>query len=192
MTEGVIEYPLRTPAIYWIVVGAMVAIALVGAGLAIYTHLHGLSGVLEVICLALIATPALYLRGTREYRASGAIKLAPGVVVVPDWRGEPIAFAADRLRLHVTRVTVRLTFLGVGVGDVSRGKVIALEAAGTRRRISTLTLVEPDHGDALIEDLERVLRGEAPRGPNAPTHGRPAAPPDRYQEELERELAALD
>lgn len=192
MAATAIDYPVRTPTLYWFVVGAMVAIGLVGVGLLVLSLRHGLSIGLALICGAIALVPAFYLRVTREYRARGVIRLAPGTIVVPDARGEPLTFAADRVRVRITPVVVRFTLFGIGVGDLSRGKVIELEAAGTRRRISTLTLVDTDHAGDLIDDLERVLRGEAPQGPRAPTHGRPPAPADHYEDQLERELRALD
>lgn len=188
---GAIEYPVRTPAAYWVVFGALCALCLAAVGALLpYLRLASLSQL--ALLLGLAVAPALYLRVSREYRGSGAIRLALGSIVVPDLRGQPLTFTSEDVRVTVTPVTVRFTLFGIGVGDLARGKVIEVVGPAGQRRLSTLALAEPDHGEALIEDLERVLRGEAPRGPSAPPVWRPPKPLERYEEELERELAALD
>jgi hypothetical protein len=99
----------------------------------------------------------------------------------------------ERLKLEVIRVKVRATMAGIPVASISRGMVLDLRADGRHRRLSTLTLVEPDHGESLLADLERVLRGEDPRGPAAFfTPPSPPRPRDALEAELDRELAALD
>ncbi|MEZ4451814.1 MAG: hypothetical protein R3B09_20290 [Nannocystaceae bacterium] len=193
MSDGAIEYPVRTPPLYWVVVGALIALAAGCAGLLLFGLRHALSWLLLALTALVIAAPALYLAGTREYRVRGAIVLRVGSIVVPDHRGTPLGFDAARVRMTVTPVVVRFTLLGIGIGDMSRGTVLTFEAAGTRRRLSTLTLVDPDQTAALLADLQRVLQGEAPRGPHAvDLGGGPPVEPDRYRDQLERELAALD
>lgn len=186
-----IEYPVRTPSSYWLVFGAFCAVCLASVGALVPLLRVASPGQLAII-LGLLATPALYLRFTREYRGSGSVRLAIGSIVVPDLRGRPLTFGVDHVRITVTPVTVRFTLFGLGVGDMSRGKVIEVVGPAGHRRLSTLALAEPDHGDALVDDIERVLRGEAPRGPSAPPVWRPPEPLKRYEEQLERELAALD
>jgi hypothetical protein len=187
-------YPVRTPPAYWFVVAALAVLGAVGAGLAIYSvarghfswTIVGLGGLLAVVAVVYVVT-------TKEYRARGIIRLTAGSVEVPDPRGAPQTFPTAGLQLEVIRVSVRYKLVGMTVADVSRGSVIVLRAGGLQRRISTLTLVDPDQAPALIADLEAIVRGEAPRGPQPPQpRPTPVGPPDRLEQQLERELAALD
>ena len=76
---------------------------------------------------------------------------------------------------------------------MSRGMVLDLRANTTRRKISTLALVAPEQGESLLADLERVRRGEDPRGPAAfMSPPSPPRPRDVLEAQLDRELAALD
>jgi hypothetical protein len=189
-----VEYPVHTPPLYWVVAGALVMLALTGAGLLVYMLSSGyLSWTLLGLCGLLVLVAIVYLWTTAEYRAEGVIRLARDLVEVPGARGEPLRFPVDRLQLEMTRVKVRYSVGGVPIATMSRGTVLDLRADGLRRRISTLALVEPDHGECLLADLERVRRGEDPRGPAA--FARPPSPPrprDALEAELDRELAALD
>lgn len=187
-------YPVQTQSLYWIVVGALIMIGLGSAGLLVFMLVNGLlSWLLIGLCGLLVILPVIYVATTAEYRAQGVIRLARDLVEVPDARGEPLRFPVDRLQLAVTRVKVRFTMVGLPIATVSRGMVLDLQADGVRRRISTLALVEPDHGECLLADLERVRRGEDPRGPAA--FAAPPSPPrprDALEAQLDRELAALD
>lgn len=186
-----VSYPVRTPLLYWAIVGVVTVLCLFGAGMVVWSLRYGISPLLDLAGLALLATPIVYFATTREYRVQGAVHLAQDELVVPDHRGRPLHFRVPGVRIQFTRVTVRVRYGLIPVGDISRGTVVEFSDAFHRRRLSTLTLVDADHKDALLADLERVLRGEAPLGPLSLT-----PPPPRPQTELEaqldRELAALD
>jgi hypothetical protein len=73
--------------------------------------------------------------------------------------------------------------------------VLGLREGPKQVKISTLTLVDPQQAEALVEDLERVRRGLPPHGPRAPQDPgpRPAARSrDEHEAQLDRELAAMD
>lgn len=188
-----VSYPVRTPLLYWAVVGALVVIALFGLAAFILGLARGGFGLLDVLALLLVAVPIVYIATTAEYRATGTIQLAAGEVVVPDERGRPLTLRSPGLRIAMTRVTVRVRLNYIPVGDVDRGMLVEFADATHVRRISTLTLVEPMHKDAFLADLERVLRGEPPHGPHLllrpPT---PPRPKSELEAQLDRELAALD
>ncbi|WAS97385.1 hypothetical protein [Nannocystis punicea] len=191
-----VVYPVRTPLAYWLVVGALFGLA-AGAG---YLCLLALGqGVVSWKIVGLgglvVAAPVIYFLATAEYRARGEIRVGTAQVEVPDARGEVVRFASAALELKITRVIVRFMFTVVPVGEVPRGMVIELREGGRRRRISSLTLVDPQHGEALVADLERVRQGLPPQGPRAPqgpTTRRPQRPRDEFEAQLERELAAMD
>lgn len=185
-----VSYPVRTPLLYWAVFGAITVLSLFTAGLVAYSLRVGFSPILDLVGLFCLALPFLYFATTREYRAHGVIHLGPGEVTVPDARGRPLQFRSPGMRITFTRVAVRVSVMHIPVGDVARGVAIDFADAFNKRRISTLILVEQDHKDDLLDDLERVLRGEAPRGPNPG----PAAPRPQteIEDQLDRELAALD
>ena len=187
-------YPVRTPALYWVVVGALGMIGLAGAGLLIYMLGNGyVSWMMLGLCGLLVVVPIVHVATTGEYRVQGVIRLDREAVEVPDARGVVLRFPVERLVLVVTRVKVRYKVGGIPVATVGRGMVLDLSADGVRRRISTLVLGEPEQGECLLADLERVRRGEQPRGPAA--FASPPSPPrprDALEAELDRELAALD
>jgi len=196
-------YPVHTPLLYWVVVGALGMIGVAGAGLLVYTLLLGGMGAMAAmsasrwlilgVCGLLAVLPIVYVRFTREYRAQGAIRISRALVEVPDFRGDPLRFPVDRMVLHLIRVQVRVSMIAIPVARVSRGVILDLRADGAHRRISTLTLVDTDQAQSLIADLERVGRGEDPRGPSAfMTPPSPPRPRDALEAELDRELAALD
>lgn len=186
-----VSYPVRTPLLYWAILGVVTALCLFGAGMVAYSLRLGFSPLLDLAGLALLATPFVYFATTREYRAHGPVHLSQDEVVVPDHRGRPLHFRVPGVRIDLTRVSVRVRVNGIPLGDFSRGTVIEFADAFNKRRLSTLTLVDEDHKDAFLADLERVRRGEAPLGPLSLV-----PPPPRPQSELEaqldRELAALD
>ena len=189
-----VEYPVRTPLLYWVVVGALGMLGLTSAGLLVYMLGSGhMSWTILGLCGLLIIVPIVYVWTTPEYRARGVIRLARDLVEVPDARGEPLRFPVEHLKFTVTYVKVRLKMGGLTVGTMSRGMVLDLRANTTRRRISTLALVDPEQGESLLADLERVQRGEEPRGPAAFfTPPAPPRPRDALEAQLDRELAALD
>ncbi|MCY1069809.1 hypothetical protein OV090_34025 [Nannocystis sp. RBIL2] len=191
-----VAYPVRTPSAYWLVVGVLFALAImVGylCGLVLARGLYswtifGLGGLI-------VAAPVVYLLATPEYRARGELRVGTAHVEVPDGRGAPVRFTSAGLQLKVDRVIVRYRFTVLPVAEVSRGMVIELREGTRRRRISTLVLVDPRQGEALVADLERVRRGEPPEGPRAPDEPpprRPERPRDEHEAQLERELAAMD
>lgn len=189
-----VQYPVRTPPAYWFVVAALVLLGAVGGGLAVYALVQGyLSPVIVGLGGLLVVVAALYVWTTGEYRTRGIIQFAADHVDVPDARGNPQRFAAAGLQITTTRVQVRYLLAGLPVADVARGTVVELRSGGRKRRISTLTLVDREQGAALLADFAALVRGEAPRGPMpvAPLPP-PQGPPDRLEQELERELAALD
>lgn len=189
-----IAYPVRTPPAYWFVVVALFGLGAVAGYYTLLALSHGIGSwtILGVGGL-MTALPAAYLLTTPEYRAQGAIRVGHDFVDVPDGRGAPIRFHAPALALTITRVSVRLTFTVVPVADFSRGMVLDLREGALRRRISTLTLVDPAQAAALVEDLERVRRGEPPLGPNPPNPPRRPDPTrDELEARLDRELAAMD
>ncbi|MFY0541445.1 hypothetical protein [Nannocystis pusilla] len=158
-----VAYPVRTPIAYWLVVGALFGLA-AGAGylcaLALGQGLYswkvvGLGGLV-------VAAPVVYLLTTAEYRARGELRVGTAHVEVPDGGGAPVRFTSAGLELTVNRVIVRYMFTVLPVAEVSRGMVIELREGSRRRRISTLVLVDPRQGEALVADLERVRRGVPP------------------------------
>ena len=190
-------YPVHTPPLYWIVVGALSMLGVACAGLLVYMlsggYVSHLSWTILILGGIMTVLPLIYLWTTDEYRARGAIRLTRELVEVPDAHGNLLPFPVAHLELVVTHVKVRYTVGGIPMATVSRGKVLDLRAEGRRRRISMLALVDPDQGESLLADLERVRRGEDPRGPEAffkpPS---PSRPRDALEAELDRELAALD
>lgn len=190
-----IDYPVRTPPLYWLVLALLLALSLGGLGLVLVDGAgllrHG-GWTLTLLTLAIVAIAPIYALTTGEYRARGHIRLTVDSIELPDARGQPLRFDPRQAELQLTRITVRYSLALIPVADIARGTVIDLRCGPLRRRLSTLTLVERDHAAALLADLERVRRGEPPQGP----HARIPAPPPRPQSELERqldrELAALD
>ena len=189
-----VEYPVRTPLLYWVVIGALGTLGLTSAGLLVYMLGSGyMSWTILGLCGLLIIVPIVYVWTTPEYRARGVIRLARDLVEVPDARGEPLRFPVEHLKFTVAYVKVRLKMGGLTVGTMSRGMVLELRANTTRRKISTLALVDPEQGESLLADLERVRRGEDPRGPAAfMSPPSPPRPRDVLEAQLDRELAALD
>lgn len=188
-----VDYPVRTPLLYWAVVGALAVLGAVGGAGVAWGLAHGLASPLfQFLGLLIVSLPALYFFATREYRANGVIRLALDGVTVPDPRGDPRRFAIPGLKVVATPVSVRVRINFIPVADFKRGVVLDLSDDAGKRRISTLTLVEPEHQEALLADLERVLRGEPPRGPHATVTFAPARPQSELEAQLDRELAALD
>jgi hypothetical protein len=189
-----VDYPVRTPLLYWAVIGALVVLGLIGGGLLAWMAIRGVSSpMLGGLCLLIVFVPAIYYATTAEYRAAGVLRVAADEVTVPDPRGRPLRFAIPGLQLKATAVEVHVRIMRIPVAEVERGTVLDLTDGVRRRRISTLTLVDRTHKDALLEDLQRVLRGEPPRGPHL-SEGPPAPPRPKSELEaqLDRELAALD
>lgn len=188
-----VRYAVRTPLLYWAVVGAVSVLCLVGAGLVAWTLTMGLSLWLGLAGLVLLAVPLIYLATTGEYRATGDIVLTAGEITVPGPQGRPLRFTTPGLRLDLTRVSVRVNLTAIPIADISRGFVIQLTDTTTeqKRRLSTLTLVDRDQQAALIADLERAARDEPPHGP-APRTDLPPRPQSELEAQLDRELAALD
>lgn len=189
-----VEYPVQTPLLYWVVIGALGMLGLLSAGLLVYMLGTGhVSWTIVGLAGLMVIVPIVYVWTTPEYRARGVIRLARDLVEVPDARGEPLRLPIDELKFTVAYVKVRLKVGGLTVGSVSRGMVLDLRANAVRRKISTLALVDPGQGESLLADLERVHRGEEPRGPAAFfTPPSPPRPRDALEAELDRELAALD
>jgi hypothetical protein len=198
-----VSYPVRTPRLYW----AVIALLCGGAGLVAYLlgpllftfdpdprHL-----VVLIFAWVCVLLPALYFLTTGEYRAGkrGVITLSRDHVELPDTRGRPLRLPVASLTVALTDVKVRVRVAGIPVGTVPRGTVLDFRAGDVRRRISTLTLTRAGHAESLLDDVARVLRGEAPLGPYRP--GPPAPEPepekqeerDRYDEALDAELDRL-
>lgn len=191
-----IDYPVRTPPSYWLVlvlivalcIGGLATIASMGPGLL----LHG-GWTLLLLTVLMAAIPPIYIATTGEYRARGQIHVGLDAITVPDARGRPLRFDPRTLQLGLTHVTVRVSVAVIPVADVRRGTVLDLRDGPLRRRISTLTLVEREHTAALLGDLERVRRGEPPQGPHARGETPPGPRPQtELERQLDRELAALD
>jgi hypothetical protein len=190
----VVEYPVRTPVLYWVLAVAACALAVPLAGLGLFALAMGRWGE-AALFLVFAATFVAYVASTAEYRvAAGAIRLSPHFVEVPAGRGAWLRFDARETAITTTKIVVRYRMGIVPMGDVERGHVIDLRSKRARRRISTLLLVHRWHETALLDDLGRVARGEAPLGPVGDHRARPGPPGsrDRYDDELDRELAALD
>lgn len=197
-----VSYPVRTPPLYW----AVIALLCGGSGLVIYLlgpllftldsnpkHL-----IVLVFAWCGVLLPGLYFLTTGEYRAGrgGAIRLSREHVEVPDTRGRVLRLPVASLTIAVTHVNVRVRVAGIPVATVPRGAVLDLRAGDVRRRISTLTLARPGYAESLLDDVTRLLRGEAPLGPHrlAPPPPPPAPKPqerDRYDEALDAELDRL-
>ncbi len=190
------DYPVRTPPAYWFVLAALILLGAIGLGLALLALSHGAASLsITGLGLLLAIVPPWYYLSTGEYRAAGRIRVGPDIIEVPDARGAPLQFAVSRLRLHLTRVEVRHTLFGVPIARTPRGTVLDLRDGLLRRRISTLTLLDPDQAEPLLADIERVRRGEPPLGPHElvldPTK-QVQRPRSALEEQLDRELAALD
>lgn len=193
MAPAVVEYPVHTPPLYLVVTGALAVLGVAAAALLVWELAQPYrSWPLLGLTALMIALPVIYWYSSAPYRIRGVIRLDREYVEVPDARGVMHRFAAAKLRLHVTRMSVRYTMAGIPVARVSRGMLLDIMDDGARRRVSTLALVEPDHGEALLADLERVTRGEAPQGPYITIASGPQRPRDHYEDQLDRELAALD
>lgn len=187
-----VSYPVRTPPLYWAVVGVLVVFAAVGVAAFVLGLARGDFGLIDVLALLLAVVPVVYLATTAEYRATGEIRLAAGEVTVPDPRGRPLTFRAPDLRISTAKVHVDVRIEAIPIARVARGVLVEFTDASRRRRISTLTLAQPEHKDALLADLDRVLRGEPPRGPHAPAEPAPPASKSELEAQLDRELAAMD
>ena len=190
-----IDYPVRTSPLYWVVAAVLVLIGLFGLSTIGLTLLYGGPWTLTLLTAVLVALPPIYILGTPEYRARGQIRVGLDAVEVPGPGDQPLRFDPRTLQLHLTRVRVRYTIAMIPVADVQRGTVLELRDGHLHRRISTLTLVHPEHASALIDDRERVRRGEPPQGPQARPLDAPPPPPrpqSELERQLERELAALD
>lgn len=189
-----VVYPVRTPQLYWVVVGALIMLGVASGGYVVYMLVSSyLRWTILGVGGLMAALPIIYVWTTGEYRARGAIRITRELVEVPDAQGQMLQFPVARLELVVTRVQVRYSIAAIPVATMSRGMVLELRAEGRRRRISTLTLADPEQGESLLADLERVRRGEDPRGPDA--FMKPPSPPRRagaLEAQLDRELAALD
>lgn len=189
------EYPVRTPLLYWVVVGALVVLGLFGLGFTVYTAAFGPGPGLTALCALLAAVPVVYIATTGEYRARGALRLAAGEVTVPDAAGRPLQLRLPGLRISCTAVRVRVRLNLIPIADVERGVVLELSDGARSRRISTLTLVDRGAQQSLLDDLARVLDGQPPRGHVVVP---PVRPPDLprpdgdLEARLDRELAALD
>ena len=193
MPPVVVEYPARTPPLYLVVMCALAVLGVAGLALLVYLLTQPFySWLLFGLCAVMAALPAIYWYSSAPYRVSGVIRLDREHVEVPDARGVTQRFVAARLLLHVTRMQVRYAVMGIPVARVNRGTLLDLSDGGPRRCVSTLALVEPDHGEALVADLERVMRGEDPQGPFIKIASGPQRPRDHYEDQLDRELAALD
>lgn len=186
-----VRYPVRTPPLYRFVVGALAVIGAIGVVAFALGLARGGFAVIDVLALLLALLPVVYIATTIEYRVSGAIELVAGAVVVPDPRGRPLVFRVPGLRIAATNIDVGVRLVAMPVARFHRGVVIEFVDAFQRRRLSTLTLAQPEHAEALLADLDRVLRGEPPRGPDLPVA--PAkGPKSELEARLDRELAALD
>jgi hypothetical protein len=189
----VIDYPVRTPPAYWPVAVLITLLCFGGLATVVGAGLFHASWTILLLTALMAVIPPIYILTTPEYRARGSIRISVDAIEVPDAHGVPLRFDPRTVQLQLTRVTVRYSIAAIPVADVNRGTVLDLRSGDLRRRISTLTLVERDHTAALLDDLERVRRGEPPQGPHIRI-GPP--PPPRPQSDLEnqldRELAALD
>ncbi|HEY0134493.1 MAG TPA: hypothetical protein VGB85_10445 [Nannocystis sp.] len=186
-----VQYEVRTPPAYWAVVVLSCVVAAGSAALIVWMLAQGhMSWIVLVFGGILTVLPAVYLGTTGEYRVRGVVRLGVGFIEVPGGPGEVLRFAVPGTVVATTRVVVRYQMLGVPMADVKRGVVLELYEGTKRRRLSTLTLVDREYTEAMLADIAAVLRGAAPRGPVAAEPRRP--PADRLEQQLERELAALD
>ena len=189
-----VVYSVRTPPGYWAVVAALSVLGAICGGYLLWMLARGYVSWIVLLLGGLITVlPLIYLRTSGEYRARGAVRLGVGFIEVPGERGEVLRFVVPGVAVVVTRVSVRYRVFGLAMADVSRGSVIELDDGRRRRRISTLTLLDSDLAAPMLADIDAVLRGAAPRGPiAAQPREPPPGPPDRLEQQLERELAALD
>jgi hypothetical protein len=190
-----VSYPVRTPPLYWAVIACLcgtsaIVIHVAGPLLFDFAPQH-----LLIVALAwvVVLLPGLYFAATGEYRTGrhGAITLSLDRIELPDPQGRSLRLSVASLTVASTHVKVRVHVAGIPAATVPRGTLIDLRAGSVRRRISTLTLSNPDHAELLLDDLGRVQRGEAPLGPDRP----PTAPErdvrDRYDDALDAELERL-
>lgn len=192
-----ITYEVRTPRLYWGVVGAL---ALISLGMLVFIlpamtprPSHQASDLLfTALTLFGIAMPVLYVALTREYRAKGAIRLSLERLEIPDEGGHPLVFIPRETTIAVRPVVVHYLAFGLTVHKGSRGYVLELSGPGLRRRISTMTLVDGARVPALLADLELIQRGLPPRGLDPTPPGPPDSPRDDYDDKLDQELARLD
>jgi hypothetical protein len=193
-----VEYPVRTPPAYWAVIAALGVIAMYfGASLLPLVAARMPRRPSEWLTLALasffVALPALYFVASREYRARGALRIARDRVEIPDGLGRTTALVTTGLRIVVEPINVRVVVVFLPLPNMRRGAVITFANGLTTRRISTLTLRDPRHEALLLADLERVVRGEEPLGPNERHPARRTeAVPDDLDARLDRELADFD
>ena len=75
-------YPVRTPLLYWAVVGALVVLGVAGLVVALAALVYGAGPGLTALAALLALLPIIYIATTGEYRVAGAILLAPGEVTV--------------------------------------------------------------------------------------------------------------
>ncbi len=189
-----VDYSVRTPPGYWAVVAALSVLGVICAGTIVWMLARGYVSWTVLLLGGLITVlPVIYFKTSGEYRARGVVRLGVGFIEVPGERGDMLRFAVPGVAVVVTRVAVRYLVFGLPMADVSRGSVIELDDGKQRRRISTLTLLDADLAAPMLADIDAVLAGGAPRGPIAAEPRRPPpGPPDRLEQQLERELAALD
>jgi len=192
MTDpSTVTYPLRTPALYWPLFGALCAMAAVALALVLWAGPVGI-GATAIPVVVLCLLPVVFLAGTPTYRVprGSALELLPDRVRTPG-KGGPVDLPLDGLTIELTNQLVRTTVLAIPVASIERGVLLTFRSPHGVARISTLCLQDRAWQRGLLLDLEALVRGDRPLGPRpepvlaTPVDAQLAPYVARVEEELE-------
>lgn len=163
-----VEYPVRTPFMYWTIVLVLVAVAAYSGRIFSKAILAGMADPLFVgVGLVLVAVPFIYLATTGHLRARGVVRISPDEIVVPDWRGRPQHFPLPGTEISVVPVPFAFILFFIDpflLVFYRRVVIVELRTDGRRRTLSSLllrrSLLRP-----FLADLDRVRHRPLSEGP---------------------------
>jgi hypothetical protein len=156
-------YRVRTAPGYWFAAAMLLLLAALGGTALMFVVMTATGRFVAapfVIVLALCAlAPLGYWLVSGAYRiagGAGAIRFLADRLEVPraSGRGAPLSFARDRLRVESTEMRVRYRVGAMTSATVRRGHLIVLTDGAQTRKLSTLTLEQPQE---LLAELERFV-----------------------------------
>ena len=181
------SYEVRTPPVFWVAGGAMLGLAGLSLGL----------GLMVASSLAAFAMAGVFIACAIAFTLNSAYRVGAGRHLIrfyddrlelPPVTGRaPLVFPRGDAAVTLQRQVVRVRFMLVPVGDLQRGTVFEVRAAGVTRKLSTLVLANQDDAPYLVADLQRFAAGEAALGRAVPIAAR-----TEYDDKLDRELAEMD
>ena len=186
MDEVQAQYVVRTPVAFTLAVGLMWALAVIAAGAALmlrdtWTMLFAIG--MAIGAVAFMRQAAYQIGGIR-----GLVRFHADRLEVPAAAGRtPLVFARGALAVEVREMRGTVV-VGVVPLPVHRSQLVTLHGGGRVRQLSTVVLADRDDASVLVADLRRFLAGERALGRHVP----PAAPRTELDDQLDRELAALE